>query len=196
MFRLRSLLCVFALGFSLAAGACGVTSPPEGPPPTGPPDLGLAGVRDATRSGTRLRLVYAQGLTAGQRDGSQLPYAFRDQELGVLCTIGTAADSKKRCLPQAATLSGYYADAGCQNPLFTAPDCIETPLYVSQPAGCGQRIYGAAPFEPGPFIYRIGGVRCDSVGVTEDLRQVRWYTRTQEIPASSLIEVAFAVGSP
>lgn len=194
MSKLRYLISICAFG--LALGACEASSPPEGPPPTGPPDLGAPSVRDNTRSGSRLRLVYLQGAIAGQRDGSQLPFAIRDAELEVLCTVGTATDSRRRCLPEGATASGYFADAGCQNPLFTAPDCIEPPRFVRQQAGCGQRIFGAAAFEPGTFIYRLGGVRCDSVGVTDELRQVRWFTRTQEVPANSLIEVSFAVGSP
>lgn len=194
MIKFRSLLSLCALG--LALGACEAPSPPEGPPPTGPPDLGAPMVRDDTRSGSRLRLVYLQGATASQRDGSQLPYAIRDVELDVLCTVGTGTDSKRRCLPEGATPSGYFADAGCQNPLFTAPDCIDAPRFVRQQAGCGQRIFGAAPYEPGTFVYRWGGVRCDSVGVTDELRLVRWFTRTQEVPAASLVEVSFAVGSP
>ncbi len=91
---------------------------------------------DNTQSGARLKVNYYAG-----SDGSKLPVLnMHDSQLGVDCSFQTATDGTTRCLPSGLSVSSWYADSGCTQPvgcLVSGAGCATAPKYAISTAESG-----------------------------------------------------------
>lgn len=113
------------------------TAGPQGPAgPAGMNGRDALGASDT--NGTRLKR-YATVVTAADGLQATLPgYIYRDTMLGIDCGFQTATDGTLRCLPSSAkgdvasasATTGYFADAGCTQPLVYALKPCATLKYL------------------------------------------------------------------
>ena len=197
---MRALFCAFTLSVGLLLMPLGCAdSVPFGAADGGAADHGAIPpppVRDGLRSGRRLKILYAQGLVRSVPDGSQIPVGLRDEELGAHCYEREAADGKRRCVPEGAETSSFYADAACTVPLYAVPVCLPTMKYTRTDVGCGVEVHRAVPFVLGMNVYRPSGLACDTVPVTAFHKGYVWYVAGDRVPPEDLVEIALGVGAP
>ncbi|MFO0580518.1 MAG: hypothetical protein U1A78_41635 [Polyangia bacterium] len=194
------VLCFLAAFFALLSPAGCADSVSFGSADGGgAPDLSAPApqlTRDGMRSGRRLRIQYMQGLVRSQPDGSQVPVGLHDAELGVPCYGQLTTDGKRRCVPDGASFSGYFADPGCGQPLHAAPPCSPELRFALVWAGCRVEVFQVVPYRLGANLYRLNGAVCDTVPVTDEHRSSTWYTRGAHVAPESLIELADGIGAP
>jgi len=115
-----------------------------------PGEPGAPGTAEVSESGSRLRYL---GKTLRGSDGSTYVQggSFFDEELGVECSLLTAADGRRRCLP-VKKHADRFADADCTVPAVSisqADECEpEPPRFAYGATGaCGQYAY---------VVYEVG----------------------------------------
>lgn len=127
-----------------AKGATGATGPMG---PAGPAGPGVA------VSGSRLKARTRTG-----EDGSKAFEGWYDSQLDTMCSYGTAADGKERCLPTVETAGQIlYTDPQCATPVFVSTQACATGYFRrAQQDGCPAPVdvfgIGAAAPEIDPAV--------------------------------------------
>jgi hypothetical protein len=126
--------------------------------------------------------------------GSQRTPRALDDKLGVDCSAVRAEDDRMRCLPaDAAGISGYFADAGCQVALaYTSTGACFVP-YARSPerAVCRPRntIFKLGPKHGGPAYQVKAGVCTEIVPATG----FDYYPVGERVPAETFVELVEVV---
>jgi len=155
-------------------------------------------IADGFRSGTRIALLYAQDVpppNAGRGFlPAQFPVALWDVVMQAPCHVQLMQDGRRRCVPEAAYPSGYYADNRCTQTLYSGGACAEPKQYVQDSVGCAAVIFRAQAVSPSAFYVQTGPSMCTTVAPPQG--DLQWYARGDRIPDSDLAEVGLLVGRP
>jgi hypothetical protein len=123
---------------------------------------------DSNQSGSRRKVKYYAG-----DDGSKAFAGFYDSQRKEDCSFALAGDGKTRCLPSpTATLSGYYADAHCTQPLLAINSNCATPTYAwtmdstACAATAGHHVLAVGSPFAGSSVYILGGTACSGPAPT------------------------------
>ena len=154
---------------SLALAACSSTDPvtpgvdaavdaplPDGGSPDGGGDPGVE-----YRSGTRLRAK-----TWVSADGAKIIARLYDSQLKVDCTIATADDGAKRCLPVTRDASVLFTDSSCTKPVLGASTTCGGSQYGTQQAQCARTVFAPGAKSSATTLYEQYGATCTAYGST------------------------------
>ncbi len=189
------------LGAAGPAGPQGPPGPPGPPGPAGPAGTGSS--PNVETSGSRLKARYTTTTITGSDGSKQTTRNFAgwfDSQRNEPCSVGVAADGKRRCLPSAISMGGFFADAACTTPLaqtfraVTNPACggasANAPKYASKasfdPNGCAVTQLMTLGAKHGGQVYQGSPAFCSPAN-TGDLYD--FYLVGAEVPASSFVEV-------
>lgn len=194
---MRTLVVVMVVALSGCAAPAGPQGPKEEQLDSGatgtldgltePQDrsgLTPGGTPEPYTSGSRLQ---AMTTTLTGDDGSEvnLPDGFYDTQLGTKCSLATAADGARRCLPISALCYGFYSDAGCSSPVASIPCSAPQPKYAyAQDAGCSDRVRIYAVTGQAGEIY-VGSPGSCVKGTPA--ATIRYYATSGEVPASNFV---------